>query len=43
MILRDITEQKLIKDMVGRDVSLFYKRERVPIGDVLFEIKDLKG
>ncbi len=39
----DITEQKLIKDMVGRDVSLFYKREKVPIGDVLFEIKDLKG
>ena len=40
---KDITEQKLIKDMVGRDVSLFYKREKVPIGDVLFEIKDLKG
>jgi ribose transport system ATP-binding protein len=39
----DITEQKLINDMVGRDVSLFYKREKVPIGDVLFEVKDLKG
>ena len=39
----DITEQKLINDMVGRDVSLFYKREKVPIGDVFFEVKDLKG
>ena len=39
----DITEQKLINDMVGRDVSLFYKRDKVPIGDVLFEVKDLKG
>jgi len=40
---KDITEQKLINDMVGRDVSLFYKREKATIGDVLFEIKDLKG
>jgi len=40
---KDITEQKLINDMVGRDVSLFYKRERVPIGETLFEAKDLKG
>jgi len=40
---KDITEQKLINDMVGRDVSLFYKREKVPIGEVLFEVKDLKG
>jgi ribose transport system ATP-binding protein len=40
---KDITEQKLINDMVGRDVSLFYKREKALIGDVLFEIKDLKG
>ena len=39
----DITEQKLINDMVGRDVSLFYKIDKVPIGDVLFEVKDLKG
>ncbi len=39
----DITEQKLINDMVGREVSLFYKRERVPIGEVKFEVKNLKG
>ncbi len=29
--------------MVGRDVSLFYKRPKVPIGDVVFEAKNLKG
>ena len=29
--------------MVGREVSLFYKRERVPIGEVKFEVKNLKG
>jgi len=40
---QEITEQKLINDMVGRDVSLFYKRPAVPIGKVLFEVKDLSG
>lgn len=40
---KGLTEQKLINDMVGRDVSLFYKREKVPIGEILFEVKDLKG
>ena len=39
----DITEQKLINDMVGREVSLFYKRERALIGEVKFEVKNLKG
>ena len=37
---KGLTEQVLIRDMVGRDVSLFYHREPVPIGDVLFEVKE---
>jgi ABC-type sugar transport system ATPase subunit len=39
----EIKEQQLIHDMVGRDVSLFYKRPKVPIGDVQFEVKNLRG
>jgi ABC-type sugar transport system ATPase subunit len=38
-----LTEQVLIHDMVGRDVSLFYRREQVPIGDVVFEARNLSG
>jgi ABC-type sugar transport system ATPase subunit len=33
----------LIKDMVGRDPSTFYQRERVPIGKVLFEARNVTG
>ena len=33
----------LIHDMVGRDVSLFYQRQQVPIGDVMFEARNLSG
>jgi ribose transport system ATP-binding protein len=40
---KGLTEQALIRDMVGRDVSLFYHREPVPIGQVLFEAKNLSG
>jgi ABC-type sugar transport system ATPase subunit len=29
--------------MVGRDVSLFYQRQKADIGDVMFEIKNLRG
>ncbi len=39
----EIKEQQLIHDMVGRDVSLFYKRPKVPVGDVQFEVKNLCG
>lgn len=39
----DLSEQALIRDMVGRDVSLFYHRERVPIGDVVFAAHNLSG
>ena len=38
-----LTEQVLIRDMVGRDVSLFYHREPVPAGEVLFEVRNLSG
>ncbi len=38
-----LTEQALIRDMVGRDVSLFYHREAAPIGEVLFEASGLSG
>ena len=40
--VEDLTEQQLIIDMVGRDVSLFYQRQKADIGDVMFEIKNLK-
>ena len=41
--IADLTEQKLIHDMVGRDVSLFYQRPRLPVGEVVFEARDLSG
>ena len=41
--LKDVTAEKLIKDMVGRDPSTFYKREDVPSGDVIFEARNITG
>ena len=42
--IADLTEQKLIHDMVGRDVSLFYQRAQVPVGDeVVLEARQLTG
>jgi ribose transport system ATP-binding protein len=41
--IADLTEQKLIHDMVGRDVSLFYQRPRLPVGEVVFEARGLSG
>ena len=38
-----LTKTTLIKDMVGRDPSTFYKRERVPRGDVVLEVKNVTG
>ena len=38
---RKVTEQEIIKHMVGREIENIYpKRENVQIGDVLFEIKN---
>ena len=39
----NLTEQQLIKDMVGRDVSAFYQRECCTIGDVMYEATDISG
>ncbi|HUI69959.1 MAG TPA: sugar ABC transporter ATP-binding protein [Spirochaetia bacterium] len=39
----ELTKDKLIKDMVGRDPSTFYKREAVTIGDVVFEARNITG
>jgi len=41
--LKDVTTEKLIKDMVGRDPSTFYKREDVPFGEVIFEARNVTG
>ena len=41
--LKDVTTDKLIKDMVGRDPSTFYKREAVTSGDVIFEARNVTG
>ena len=41
--IKDLTEQQLIKDMVGRDVSAFYKRDKAQIGDVVFEAVNMSG
>lgn len=41
--LNGLTKTTLIKDMVGRDPSTFYRREKVPIGDVVFEARNVIG
>lgn len=38
-----LNEKILINDMVGRDVSSFYKREKTEIGEILFEAKKMSG
>jgi ABC-type sugar transport system ATPase subunit len=38
-----LTKTRLIKDMVGRDPSTFYQREKVPIGDLIFEARNVSG
>jgi ABC-type sugar transport system ATPase subunit len=40
---KGLTKATLIKDMVGRDPSTFYKREHVPIGEVVFEARNVTG
>jgi ribose transport system ATP-binding protein len=41
--IENLTEQQLIKDMVGRDVSAFYQRESASIGDVMYEATNISG
>ena len=38
-----LTKTTLIKDMVGRDPSTFYKRERVKRGEVVLEVRNVTG
>jgi len=38
-----LTKTTLIKDMVGRDPSTFYRRESVPVGGVVFEARNVTG
>jgi ribose transport system ATP-binding protein len=41
--LNGLTKTTLIKDMVGRDPATFYRREKVPIGEVVFEARNVTG
>jgi ribose transport system ATP-binding protein len=41
--IKDLSEYQLIKDMVGRDVSAFYKRDKASIGEIMFEAKNISG
>src|SRR6202048_1018451 len=41
--LNGLTKTALIKDMVGRDPSTFYQREKVPIGEIVFEARNVTG
>jgi ribose transport system ATP-binding protein len=41
--LGGLTKTTLIKDMVGRDPSTFYQREKVPIGETVFEVRNVTG
>ena len=38
-----LTKTTLIKDMVGRDPSTFYKRERVERGEVVLDVRNVTG
>ncbi len=39
---RDMSLDVITKDMVGRPVDMFYQKEKCEIGDVMFEVRDLK-
>ncbi|MDA3811833.1 MAG: sugar ABC transporter ATP-binding protein [Spirochaetaceae bacterium] len=41
--VKDITLNDVINKMVGRDASLFFKRERVSIGDPVLKIQNLSS
>jgi ABC-type sugar transport system ATPase subunit len=41
--IQALTKIQLIKDMVGRDPSTFYQRERVPIGEVVLDARHVSG
>ena len=37
----DVSVDFVIQKMVGRDASMFYTRDRVPVGDVQVEVRDM--
>ena len=39
----ELNEASIIKDMVGRDASMFYTRDAVEISEVVMEVKNLSG
>ena len=41
--MEGLTKSRLIKDMVGRDPSTFYQREKVAIGESIFEARNVSG
>jgi ABC-type sugar transport system ATPase subunit len=41
--IKGLNEQKLINDMVGRDVSAFYKRDEAEISDVFLKAEGITG
>ena len=41
--IAELTKTTLIKDMVGRDPSTFYKRERVKRGETVLEVRNVSG
>lgn len=38
---RDVPLDTITRDMVGRPVEVFYQKEHSPIGDIMFEVKNL--
>lgn len=39
-LLKDTSSREIIKDMVGREITNFYPKEKVEIGDTILEVKD---
>jgi len=40
---KKLNEQKVVTAMVGRDVSKFYDRKDVPVGETVFEARNVSG
>lgn len=39
--VKDTTKDRLVADMVGREVTSYYPKEEVEVGDVQIELKDI--
>lgn len=40
---KEVDERMLIREMVGRDVDMFFTRERCAVGDVVFKAEHISG